>query len=312
MYARGMRRCLVVVTLALSLLGCGKKHGGGKGTGGGGGGDREAPALPGQVQLLVDGKPVANADRAAAAAWTPLTSLLPANARDPKTWAIVEVHTHAGRITTMPEPASTQPGLVAAVFPGRDGGIDFGMFTADELAKHGTPKLVEMDVSDLRVKLAQPVASGTDGSGSASDGGSGGGNGEGNGSNRAASPDGPDLTNIKLTIKQKSGDLELTGADLGAIAKVNAPIGDTSTPGWDVASILAAKKITPTAKLIITDDSGASVTMTSKQLDPKTDLAFMKVNKQGQLRFRLFEKNSGGAWDVAGDLRGVTIIELVP
>ena len=304
-----MRRRLVVLALVGSLvsIGCGKKHNGGKGIGGGSGGEHEAPALPGQVQLLVDGKPVANADRAAAAAWSKLADLLPANAKDAKTWSIVEIHTHAGRITTMPEPASTQPGLIAALFPGKSG-IDFGMFTADELAKHGTPKLVEMDVSDVRVKLAPAVA---EGGGSAS-GGAGSGNGEGAGENRKADPDGPDLSGVSLTIKQKSGDLELTGEDLGQIAKVNAPIGDTTTPGWDVASILAAKQIKPTAKLIITDDSGASVTMTAKQLDPKTDLAFMKVNKQGQLRFRLFEKNAGGAWDTVGDLRGVTTIELVP
>jgi hypothetical protein len=102
------------------------------------------------------------------------------------------------------------------------------------------------------------------------------------------------------------------GEDLAKIKTVTAPQGDTSTPGWDVASVLAAEKITPTAKLIVTDEGGATVTITAKQLDPKTDLAFMKVNKQGQIRFRLFEKNSGGGWDVAGELRGVTTIELLP
>jgi hypothetical protein len=268
------------------------------------------------VRLLVDGKPIANADRAAAAAWSRLADLLPANARDAKAWAAVEIHTHSGRITTMPEPAATQPGLIAAIFPGKDG-IDFGMFTPEELAKHGTPKMVEMDVSDVRVKLTpapEPAdgSGGSDASGSGSDsGGSGGANGEGGGANRTADTS-RDLTGIKLTIKMPSGEVQVTGDDLGKIATTVAPMGDTSTPGWDVATVLAAKKIKPTSKLIITDEGGASVTMTAKQLDPKTDLAFMKVNKQGQIRFRLFEKNAGGAWDVAGELRGVTTIELIP
>src|SRR5262249_40435817 len=156
---------------------------------------------------------------------------VPATARDTATWALLEVHTHEGRVTTMPQPASRQPGLVAALFPGKSG-IDFGMFTPEELAKHGTPKLVEMDIIDVKVKLepAQPAAAGTGGSGTGGSagsaastsgtggeggaavakgtaGGAGGGNGEGNGSNRPSGEAGPDLSSVKLTIKQKGHDV---------------------------------------------------------------------------------------------------------
>src|SRR2546423_5542251 len=101
------RLSVVLVACALAgAAGC-KKHGGGKGTGGGNGGDRahaDVMAIPGQVQLLVDGKVVANADRAFAATWAPIAGLLPPTARDAKTWDVLEVHTAGGRVTTMPEP----------------------------------------------------------------------------------------------------------------------------------------------------------------------------------------------------------------
>jgi hypothetical protein len=301
----------VAVTALIAAPGC-KKHNGGKGVGGGKSGDPAAiPSGPGIVQILLDGKPVAGVGAEAAAKWAPITDLLPGTGKDAKTWQALEIHTAAGRVTTMPEPGATQPGLVAAIFPGKDG-VDFGMFTPDELARHGTPKLVETNVTDVRVKLgAAPAAPA--GSGSGSSGSHGGGDGEGSGANRTASGgSGPDLSGLKLTIKQKSGDVEVTGDDLGKIDRVVPPIGDTETQGWDVAAVLASRKLKPTAKVVITDESGTTVTMTAAQFDPKKDLAFMKVNKQGQIRFRLFEKNAAGAWDVAGELRGVTTIELLP
>jgi len=302
------RGSVIVACVVLSMASACKKHNGGKGVGGGGGGEH------GDVELIVDGKVVASANKDAVK-WTPVADLLPAAAKDTKSWHALEVHTAAGRVTTMGDPAATQPGMIPALFPGDDG-VDFGMFSADALAKHGAPTSVEHHITDVRVALAAPdpngagSASGSDGSGA--NGGSGSGNGEGNGSNRTASADGPDVSNVKLTIKQKAGDLEVSGNDLLKIAKTTAPIGDTTTEGWDVAAVLASRQIKPTAKVVITDESGTSVTMTAKQFDPKTDLAFMKINKQGQIRFRLFEKNPGGAWDVAGELRGVTTIELLP
>ncbi len=303
----------VAVVFAAGAAGC-KKHGGGAGTGGGKGGDRvTAEPVPGTAQLLVDGKVVGSADAAAAQKWPRVADLMPAAAKDPKTWQTLEIHTASGRVTTMPDPAASQPERVAALFPGKDG-VDFGMFTADELAKHGTPKLVETNITDVRVKLMAGAAGSGTGTGTGSGtGGSGGGDGEGNGSNRiAGGGGGTDLSALTLTIKQKSGDVTITGDELAKIAKVAPPIGDTETTGWDVATVLASRNLKPTAKVIITDDSGTSVTMTASQFDPKKDLAFMKLNKQGQVRFRLFEKNASGVWDVIGELRGVTTIELLP
>ena len=95
------------------------------------------------------------------------------------------------------------------------------------------------------------------------------------------------------------------------MAKVAPPVGDTETTGWDVASLLHDLDIPLTAKVIVTDKSGASVTMTKAELDPAKSVAFMKLNRSGNLRFRLFQKNKGGGWNIAGELRGVTTIELL-
>lgn len=294
---------VLVACVAVAGMSC-KKHGNGDGTGGGtgGGGGGHAQVAPGAVKLIIDGKPAGSIDPAAAARWVPLAQLVPEAARDTSRWTTLEVHTAAGRATTMPEPASTQPGLVAALFPGKSG-IDFGMFTPDALAKHGTPKLVETDVIDVRVTVKP--------GGGPSAGGSGGGDGEGGGANRDSDQERPGLDTITLTIKQPGGDRVVTGAELGKIAMVAPPVGDTETTGWDVASLLHDLKIDVTAKVIVTDTTGASVTMTKAELDPKKSVAFMKLNRSGQLRFRLFQKNKGGGWDIAGELRGVTTIELL-
>jgi len=280
------RRLYLVIAAALAAC----KHGHGDGSGGGHAG----------VHLFVDHKAAGVADAAAAARWAPLAELLPANARDAATWRVLEVHTKSGRATTLPQPATAQPGLVAALFPGKDG-VDFGMFAPEDLAKHGVPKLVETEPSDVRIETT-----------TGGEGASGGGDGECNGANRASAGTTPELAGVKLTIKQKSGDIEITGDDLGKMTRVPPPTGDTSNPGWDVAAVLAAKNIKPTGKVVLTDDSGATVSIAAADLDPKKSVAFMKVNKKGEIRFRLFEKNAGGAWDVAGELRGVTTIELTP
>ncbi|MCE9574220.1 MAG: hypothetical protein K8W52_13820 [Deltaproteobacteria bacterium] len=309
-----MNRIAIAVVSALVLgLGCGKGGGGG-GTGGGNGngngnGSGRAAAAPGSVEIYVGGKVVATADAKWAARWAPLAELVPAEARNPKSWNVLEIHTASGRVTTMPEPASTQPDLIAALFPGKDG-IDFGMFTAEALSKKGTPTMIETNVVDVRVKFTPGAPGAMGGAGSAGSAAGGSGGAEGGGQHK--DDQGPDLSVVTLNIKQPSGAHLLTGEELGKIAKVAPPTGDTETTGWDVASILAAQKIKPTGKVVVSDDTGAAVEIAAGDLVPAKSLAFLKLNKQSQLRFRLFQKTEGGTWAVTGELRGVTQIEIVP
>src|SRR5690349_10477898 len=106
------RFSVVLVACAAAATGC-KHHGNGDGTGGGHGAEHLKDAgvvLPvaGSVGLLVDGIRVANIDPKAAQ-WTPIASLVPAGrAKDGKTWALLEIHTASGRVTTMPDPSATQ------------------------------------------------------------------------------------------------------------------------------------------------------------------------------------------------------------
>lgn len=298
-----MNRIAIAVVSALVLgLGCGKGGGGGGGGTGGGDGSGRAKPAPGTVEIYVGGKVAATADATWAARWAPIAELLPAEARNPASWSVLEVHTASGRVTTMPEPAATQPNMIAALFPGKDGGIDFGMFTAEALAKKGTPTLVETNIVDVRVKYAAiaPGAVPTAGSGGAEGGG------------QHKDEQGPDLATVTLNLKQPSGAYLLTGEELGKIAKVAPPTGDTDTTGWDVAAILAARSIKVTGKVVLTDGEGAAVEIAAADLVPAKTLAFLKLNKQAQLRFRLFQKTAAGTWAVTGELRGVTQIEIVP
>jgi len=60
----------------------------------------------------------------------------------------------------------------------------------------------------------------------------------------------------------------------------------------------------------LSGESGSSVTLEKQDLDPKTSVPFVKLNRQGQLRFRVFKKQ-GESWQPGPDLRGLTKIEVL-
>jgi hypothetical protein len=52
------------------------------------------------------------------------------------------------------------------------------------------------------------------------------------------------------------------------------------------------------------------LTLEKQDLDPKTNVPFVKLNRQGTLRFRVFEKQ-GDTWQPGPDLRGLVGIEVL-
>ncbi|HEU4727620.1 MAG TPA: hypothetical protein VFT22_07020, partial [Kofleriaceae bacterium] len=59
--------------------------------------------------------------------------------------------------------------------------------------------------------------------------------------------------------------------------------------------------------LVLTGEGGTSLTLDRKDLDGGT-VPFIKLNKQGTLRFRVLKK-AGEGWNTAGDLRALSAIE---
>jgi hypothetical protein len=246
------------------------------------------------IELSLDGKPVGTLDAAKLGAWAPLGSFLPSGTQNIDTWGTIEV-TIGDHVERVEDPAAKHPGLVAAVFPGR-GGPAFGFFAPQDLAKKGKAQWERQGVS--RIAVTSRAAAGGQGGGDGAGGGA-----ENEGERPAPSAD------LKITIVGPAGETVFTGDKLGSLPTTTAPVGDTETPGWTIDQILTTAGVSPKGKVVVYGEESANLILEPSDLDPTRSKPFIKLNRSGQLRFRLFRKN-GETWDIAGELRGISRIEL--
>lgn len=286
-----MRYCL----LAIAFVACSKDSGntgGGSGTGTGSGpGTGSAPAVapvaaPGTVEIFVDDASVAKVTKEQIAKWPRLDTLVPEDARRLGTWKTVYLRGSAAKPAEINQPSSTYPELVGALFPGDDGSPAFGMFDPVELAKHGKPGLRQDELREIRIVRGK---------------GERGGDHQGGGA--AEDP-------LKLVLKVVIGgkETQLTGEKILAIQREPMP-GSPDTKGWPLSKLLSAAGVTKFSKLVLIDAAGTALTIEKKDFDDKTAIPFIKLNRQGSLRFRMLKKQGDG-WQYAGDLRALSTIKV--
>ena len=85
---------------------------------------------------------------------------------------------------------------------------------------------------------------------------------------------------------------------------------EADAKGWPLTALLDAAGVTKFERLLLTDASNANLTLDKADLDPKTSVPYVKLNRSGQLRFRIYKKQ-GDAWTQTGDLRGLVSIEVI-
>lgn len=275
-----MRLSIVVV---LALAGCGNKS-------------SEAPPAPGSgaapvatgTHLFVDDKEVASVTAAQIASWPRLDSFLPEPARRLGKWQAIVVKNAKPQPSTLDKPFEAHRDYIPALFPGPDGGISFGMFDPVELGKKGKPALQEDGVLEVRVKLASD---------------------SGRGENDHGGGAAVDPQQLKLAIKTPKGEQILSGDKLLAIPREQMPGGSGDAKGWKLVTLLEAEGVTTFEKLLLTDAAGLTLTIEKKEIDDKT-VPFVKLNRQGSLRFRIY-KQQGEGWTQAGDLKELVAIEVL-
>ena len=247
-------------------------------------------AVPAGVDLIVDDTSVAKVTPAQLATWPRLDTLVPVTARRLGTWDTVYLKGKGAKPSELHKPSDTYPELVPALFVGDDGAPAFGMFDPVELAKHGKPALREDAIHEVRIKLAQ---------------------GTGRGEHESGEGGGEDPSQMKIAIKTKAGASVLEGSKLLQIPREPMP-GDASKDpkGWPLTVLLDAAGIKSFERILLTDAAGMNLTLDKADFDPKTSIPYVKLNRQGALRFRVFKKQ-GDAWQVSGDLRGITSIEVL-
>jgi hypothetical protein len=217
-------------------------------------------------------------------------TLVPVTARRLGTWEVVHLKGQSPTPTDLNHPSATYPDLVPVLFLAQDNTASFGMFDPVELAKHGKPALRVDGITELRIKVAQ---------------------GAGRGEHESGEGGGADPMTLKITITTAAGERVLEGKALLATPRSPMP-GDTGGEGkgWPLTTILELGGVTKFQRLLLTDAGGTNLTLDKADFDPKKSVPFIKLNRQGQLRFRVFKKQ-GDTWQAAGDLRGLVSVQVV-
>ena len=112
---------------------------------------------------------------------------------------------------------------------------------------------------------------------------------------------------MTLALTDARGTRTIDRPALDALPAATAPLGDVETKGWSLAELLAAAKAKPGKRWLLVDESGAKLELAAADLTPARGFGFLKLNRQGQIRFKWFVRE-GEAWKSAGDLRGLTSI----
>jgi hypothetical protein len=149
------------------------------------------------------------------------------------------------------------------------------------------------------------------GSGGTGGGDSGGGGDHGGGANAAdkgvrAVP----TAELKIDVETAQGVTTFTGDKMVGLPEIHAPSGDTETPGWSLVDVLGAAGIKDAKVVVLTDEANATLKIEGDAWDPAKAMLYLKLNKSGQIRFRVFRK-TGDLWEVAGELRGIKSIKLL-
>ncbi len=275
----------------VSLLGCKEAEVGGPkaiskelGTPGATG---SAPVAAGEVTLLLNDTIVAKVTAKDLVAWPRLDSLFPANARRMGTWQALYVKGAGEKVTEINKPGDTHREQVLAVFLDKQGAPAFGIFDPVELAKRGEPHARVDALREIRLRMDVEGGRGQNDHGSAAS---------------------EDPTKLKIAIKTPKGEQILTGEKLLGLPRETVPDGDAK--GWKLTALLAAMDVTTFEKLVLTDAAGLNLTIEKKDFDDKTVVPFVKLNKQGSLRFKIYTKKAEG-WISTGDLRALTTIEIL-
>ena len=268
-----------------SATGSGPAAGSGSATGSGSG----TAAAAGTVALFVNNQAVGQVSAAQLASWPRLDTLVPVSARRMGAWDDLFVQGAEPKPAELHRPTDQHPDLVPALFPGTDGSASFGMFDPVELAKHGTPQIREDHVRNIHLNVAQN---------------------SGRGQHESGQGGGTDPSKLVIEIITPKGKSQLLGTQLLAIPRVPLPGETGAGRGWTLQTLLDTAGVKQFQELLLTDNAGLNLTLEKADFDPKTSVPYLKLNRQGSLRFNLFKKQGEG-WQRSGDLRGLVSVEVL-
>lgn len=241
-----------------------------------------SPVAAAVLEVFVNDESVAKVTAAQVAAWPRLDSLVPPQARRLGQWGTVTLK-DATKSTDLTKPSDTYADMVPALYP-VSGGVGFGMFDAVELAKKGTPAMHQDGLREIRIAIID----------------------NGRGQNEDGAEAAGDPTKLVLAFKTPTGESKLTGDKILAIPR-EALAGQGK--GWKLATLMTAGGITAFDHLVLTDTAGPNVTLDKADFAADS-LPFVKLNKRGELRFKVYKKKGEG-WEAGAGLRSLATIQVL-
>lgn len=261
---------------------------------------KPAPTAAVPVALFVDDRQVATSATLGATA-RPLVEVV-SGLPDPASWLAVIAIDADGKATTVLAPAKdhagTPPALAAV-----DGQVQFGLAKGGQLERPvARVAKVIVKTQDDRGAIAAELAA---------QGGGGHGGGDSAGHRHDGEGERPVPTaELVIAIKGPQGESTFTGDKLVPLPTITAPTGDTETPGWSLIDILAAAGLGGAKAVSLLDSEGAGLRLEGADFDRAATVLYVKMNRGGQLRFRRYTKR-GEAWEMTGELRGLSKISIV-
>jgi hypothetical protein len=250
-------------------------------------GSAGAVAVAGAVKIVLNDTIVATLSPKELAAWPRLDSLYPPNARRMGTWQTLYVKGANDKVSEINKPGDTHREQIIAVFLDKQGAPAFGIFDPVELAKKGEPAVRVDGLREIRLKMDVEGSRGQNDHGSTAT---------------------EDPSKLKVTFKTPKGEQVMTGETLLALPREQ--LAGEDAKGWKLTTLLTAMQITAYEKLVLTDAGGMNLSVEKKDFDDTTTVPFVKLNRQGALRFKIYAK-AGEGWKATGDLRALTTIEVI-
>lgn len=247
-----------------------------------------APKAPG-LAIYVNQDKVVELDPAKVEAWPRLDSLLPQDARRYGTWTAISGIGSGGPFE-IKKPGATYGALVPAVYlDATTKAPSLGLFDPVDLANKGTPKVMHVALTELRVSLELNAD---------------------RGQNDHQGGEVADLSKLQIEIQAAGKSTTLSSAQLLALPRQAAPDDTTGEhKGWTLEALLGAAEVKGAKRVLLTGEE-LNLTLEEADLDPKLAVPFIKLNRQGSLRFRTYRREGSG-WVMGGDLRGLKKIQVL-
>jgi hypothetical protein len=250
---------------------------------------KPAPATAGAtMEIVVNGVLVAQLNKGYLSGWPRLPSVLPAEARRMGSWQTLTIHGKGGPVE-LRRPADKHPDKIFVMFVGTDGTPGFAVMDPVDLARPVPPSDAITQVTKIELRTQSQADLGQ---------------------NHHDEAEPVDLSALTIKVKTSTGTQVLTGTQLATTPREPPPNGDLDSKGWRLTTLLALAGAPTDHKLVLHAEDGTQLALEPSDLDETSSVPFLKLNRQGALRFRVFVRQGEG-WTTTSDLRGVKSIDVL-